>query len=240
MPTGTNNLSKLAADRGLAVQVTEPFTEFQGGPPGLNVPQSFSKVAFSLSPAQPLSEEIVMGEDGAYILGFHSRLPSFVPPFEEVQNRVMEDFRRARSTELAQAAGRELYQQLTNALPQGKAFAEVVSAANLNPVDLPPLSKNTTEIPQLPSSTFLSPLKDAAFSLAPGEVSPFTPTRNGGVIVRLQSKIPVSEEKLKSDLPEFTRSLQQQRQFESYSAWLRSELEQARISLPGDEQQAMN
>jgi hypothetical protein len=239
MPVNTNNLAGLSAAKGLVVKTTEPFSQSEE-PPGLTVPNTFAKAAFRLTPQEPFFEQPIVAEDGVYVIGLHKNVPAELPTLESIHARVEEDFRRNRVTELVQSAGTELYNLVTNNLAQGKPFHDPSVGTNATYLDLPPFSQQTSELPELPNRGDLSSLKNAAFALSPGKVSAFTPTREGGFIVQLQAKVPVSEAKVKAELPEFITRLRRSRQYEAFGEWFQKEMETARVSkdFPGEKRGA--
>jgi parvulin-like peptidyl-prolyl isomerase len=227
-------LTKLAAAKGVVAHVTEPFTEF-GKPAGLNVPDNFGRAAFRLTAEQPIHEEPLVGLDSVFIIALNNRIPSQVPPFAEVRAQVTEAFQKSTATDLARAAGDELHKTVTAALAQGKAFQAAVQEKNFKAIDLQPFSEKVPAVEGV-RSTDLPALKTTAFALAPGQVSSFVPTRTGGFLVHLQSKVPVAADKVKGALPEYLSELRQSRQREAFNDWLRKESEVAQIVLPGDQQ----
>ena len=66
----------------------------------------------------------------------------------------------------------------------------------------------------------LDRLQNVAARLATGKTSDFMATEDGGVIIHLRSRTPVSEEKLKEDLAGFVRNIRDQRQYAAYGQWL--------------------
>jgi hypothetical protein len=237
LPPQTNNLANLAAAKGMLSKVSDPFAMNQP-PPDLKVPESFVEAAFQLSPQAPIHEQPIVADDGVYIIGYHRRIPSEVTPLEVIRERATEDYKKSQAGELMKAAGNDLYRAMTNGLAQGKTFQKIAAEADVSLLDLPPFSKKTTALPEVPNRPDLSAIKTAAFAVAPGKVSTFTTTRDGGVIIYVQSKLPVADAQLQKELPDFVKDLRRSRQSESFSDWFRKELEVARISLPGDEQKA--
>jgi len=233
LPPQTNNLANLAAAEGLLSQITEPFGQNEE-PPNLKVPLTFSQAAFSLSPQEPVYEQPIVGEESVYLIGWNKRIPSSLPPLDSIRAKVEEDFRRNKVRELVSNAGNELYNSITNALAQGKAFSAAVAEANFTSIDLPPFSQKTTVLPELPYRNSLPSLKNSAFALSPGKLSSFTQASDGGFIVRLQAKVPVSDARVKEELPDFLADLRRSRQYEAFSEWLRKERELAQIILPTD------
>ncbi len=230
-----NSLDKAAEAKGLKVEVTEPFTQY-GMPPNLQVPPTFTQVAFSLTPEQPVAEQPIVGEKAVYIIALKGRLPSELPPLDNIRERVTEDYRRSQSGELASKAGEELYAKLTNAVAQGKSFQEAAREAGANYLDLPPISQKTPSVPELPSRDF-STVKDQAFSLGVGKISSYSPTPSGGVIVYLKAKVPVDQAKMQAEIPEYLKDLRQSHQYDAFREWFTKQMEMAKISLPGDREQ---
>ncbi|MBI4663811.1 MAG: peptidyl-prolyl cis-trans isomerase [Verrucomicrobia bacterium] len=237
LPLATNNLANFAAAEGILSSVTEPFAE-ENPPPNLKVPDTFGRAAFQLTPTQPIYEQPIVAQDGVYLIGYHNRIPSEIRPFETIREQVAEEFRKSEATKLLNAAGRDLESRLTMSLAQGKTFEAACGEANVPTIDLPPFSQKTSTLPQLLNRGDLSSIKNAAFALTPGKTSSFTPTRDGGFIVYLQAKIPVTDEKVKEGLAAFMENLRRSRLYEAYGEWLRKEIDLARISLPTDKRSA--
>jgi parvulin-like peptidyl-prolyl isomerase len=233
----TNSLASLAAQKGLVSEVTEPFSQFET-PKGLNVPSSFGQQAARLTPDEPFAEQPIVADDGVYIIALNRKVPSEVPPLDTVRDRVTQDYQNAQALELARAAGRDLHAAVTNALAQGKTFDAAVAEKNFSPTVLAPFSRKATTLVGVPNRSDSAQLVSVAFSTPPGKVSEFNPTRTGGFLVYVKNILPVSEDRVKSELPEFTKTLRQGRQYEAFSEWFRKQMDSTRISLPGDKQRA--
>ena len=233
----TNALQKLAAAKGLPSEVTEPFPRNEK-PANLNVPPAFAQAAAKLTPDMPYPEQPIRGEDAVYVIALEGRIRSEIPPLQSVLAEVTRDFRQSKAMELARAAGKQLLGAITNGMAQGQSFDAVAAQHNVTPVSLPPFSRKTTSLPTLPNSTEVPQLVRTAFSVAPGHVSDFVPTPNGGLLVYVKRIVPVSEEQVKVELPEFMTSLRQSRQYEAFSEWFRHQVESAHIILPGDKPRA--
>jgi peptidyl-prolyl cis-trans isomerase D len=238
LPAGQETFSQLADAEGHLVQVTAPFTRFDP-PAELKLPPQIAQAVFDLTPDQPFLEQPVVSEDGVYVAALHRRIPSEIQPLEQVEDRVVEDYRRQRAMELARSAGEELQTLISEQLSEGKSFEEAAAEAEIEILDLTPFSQNTPAIPELgPRTADFSAIKNIAFMLAPGEISEFTPTREGGFILHLRERLMVDDLTLEEELPEYLRSLRQRRQLEAFSNWFRREMELARIVLPEDRDQA--
>jgi hypothetical protein len=235
-PAQAGNLENLAAAKGMMVDVTEPFTRFEG-PQELEGGRAISDVAFNLSPENPFPEQPIVTEEAVYVIALNNIIPSEIPPLETVQERVTEDFRRQLAIELAQQTGRNLHDSLTSRMAETESFEAVVSEAEeATLVDLPPFSQQTTTLPDPTGLPNLSTLKNVAFSLTPGQVSTFTPTSDGGFILQVKARIPADPARVQEELPEYIENLRRTRQFDAFNAWLTREFEQSRITLAGSSQ----
>jgi hypothetical protein len=224
------DLETLAKASGMAVAVTIPFD--QGDPPKeLEVGSDFLKKAFSRTPEDPFAMDIV-GRDGVYIIAFNKRIPSEVPPLDSIREQVTQDYKLSQATSLARKAGLAFYQTLTNGIAQGKTFSAVCADAKLKPVELPPFSLSTRELPEAEDHIRLNQLKELAFRTSPGKVADFEDTQEGGLVLYVKARLPLDETKMRTELPAFVNYLRQRRQEEAFEAWLRKEVEKGMRDTP--------
>jgi hypothetical protein len=229
-PLPLAEFSKLAKSNSLEVAVSEPFGR-EETPKALDVGLDFARAAFSLSPAEAPYAQPIIGRDAIYVMAFEKRLPSEIPSFEQIKDKVTTDYKMVQAALQARKAGIEFSQSVSNGLAQGKSFDAIAAEAKAKVVQLPPLSLATREVPELEEIP-LDALKEIAFSTPPGKASPFRPMREGGIIVHIKSKLPLDEAKMKTELPQFTAYVRQARQREAFEFWFRKEIERARIDAP--------
>jgi hypothetical protein len=232
-PNPAETLENLASAKGLQALVTEPFTQFSG-PAGLNLPDQFVRLTFRLTPEEPIVPEPVSGEDGVYVISFKNRVPSETQPFEVVQASATENFRQREAQRMTREAGIALAAAITNGLAAGQEFDAIVVEAGHAPVDLPPFAKNERIIPGLPPQVDASPLASTAFDLAPGGVSSYQPSRDGGFIVYCEKFVPVPDDEVQRELAQFTEELRRRKAGEAFNDWYAREMRLAQLSVPGD------
>jgi SurA N-terminal domain len=220
-PVKPENLATLAAQKGLAVRTTAPFSA-NLGPEEFTAPATFTKSAFQLSADEPLAGPIV-GADGIYVIALANQLPSSIPSLEQISSRVTQDFKNHAAVELAQNAGRNLYYSLTTQAELGKTFAQVAVAAGHTPLVLPAFSLSTSAMPELDDRASLGQIKQAAFTTAPGHASNFVPTADGGFILFVQQMLPMDMAKKNSELAQFTAQVRRGRQSEAFNLWLQGQ-----------------
>jgi hypothetical protein len=225
-----DNLERLAAATGLQSAVTEPFSRSEG-PKDLKASGMITQVAFALTPEQPIASEPLVGEEAVFVIALKRKLPSEVQPFDSVREKVTEEYRRREAMQAAQKAGQAFYAALTNGLAQNRTFEAICAEAKVEPAKLPPFSASTRSLPDWDGRLDLNLVRDIASALAPGKTSEFVPmpTRGGGLVLRLISKQPVDEAKVRTELPAFVATLRETRQREAFSEWFRKELELAHV-----------
>ena len=234
-PLRAEDLEKQAKQKGLAVGITPPF-ETNQPPKELGVVQDFATKAFTRRPDDPFAGPIV-GSNAVYVIALDKKIPSGVPPLDQIRPQVVQDYRWSQALSLARRAGLDFYQSLTNGLAQGKSVSNVCATARVKPVDLPPFSISTRELPEAENHLSLNQLKQLAFTTPTGKVSNFQMTPEGGVIVYVKAKLPLDETTMKASLPAFTRAVRQNRESEVFNEWFRREAERGLRDTPLARQQ---
>jgi hypothetical protein len=236
-PPHAENLAAVAKEKGLAVRATAPFGS-QNGPDEFIAPDGFTKAAFSLTPDSPFAGPIASA-DAVYVMALTRQLPSEIPALEEIRNHVTQDYQFRSAIMLAQRAGTNYVRTLSEQETAGKSFASICTAAGLQPQTLPPFSLDTEKLPELGvHAADLTQLKQAAFATPAGQTSLFEETDDGGFIVHVQSRLPVDQSAMKSDLPQFTAGLRRERENEAFNAWLQTEANRELRDTPVYAQQA--
>ena len=219
-PAKPENLAAVAKQKGLPVHVTAPFAG-KFGPEEFTAPPDFTKAAFGLTPDEPFARPIA-GPDAVYVLAFAKRLPSEIPPLDQIRERVTQEYQWREATLLAQRTGTNFVHTLTG-MTADRGFASLCVAAGLEPQVLPAFSLSTPELPDLGERTDLNQLKRAMFTTPVGKTGDFEATRDGGFIVYVQSRLPVDQAKMNSDLPQYLAGFRRQRQNEAFSQWVNLE-----------------
>lgn len=224
------NFLSTAASNNLTVQYTEPFDE--SGPDNLRVPESFTKIAFSMTKAEPISMNPIVAEDGVYVIALRERFESTIPPLTVIKDKVIQDYKRSQAIDMAHTRGRIFYASLTNSLAMKKSFSEICLESKFTPISLPPFSRSTRALENMSLPVSLNEIKRYAFDLEPGEVSQFIPTREGGMIIYMRSKLPIDEQKMKKELPQYIASIQQSRIYEAADLWLQKQRQSMQMVIP--------
>jgi hypothetical protein len=219
-PARPENLATVAKQKGLSVHVTAPFGG-ELGPEEFTAPQGFTKAAFGLTPDEPFAGPIAR-PDAVYVLAFAKRLPSEIPPLDQIRERVMREYQWREALLLARRAGTNFVRTLTG-MTADSGFASLCIGAGLQPQVLPAFSLSTPELPELGGRTDLNQLKRAVFTTPVGKTGDFEATSDGGFIVYVQSRLPIDQAKMNSELPQYIAAFRRGRQNEAFSQWVNLE-----------------
>jgi len=222
---------KFAAAKGLPIKLSEPFDRVSGL---TNFPPEFRAKAMMLTTNIAVQLTPITGEDGVYVIALKKRIPTEMPPFEKVQEKVTMDYKLQQARDLARQAATNFYASVTNALQQKRPFSDVVAQNNVKLIVPPPFSRSTTSLTNLDEKLRLEQLQHLAFenNVKPGDVSGIIPTAEGSMVMHLKELKAVDDAKLRAELPEYLRRLQAYRQSEAFGQWLRKQEEQARVVIP--------
>ncbi|MEI9963223.1 MAG: hypothetical protein WDM76_19550 [Limisphaerales bacterium] len=179
----------------------------------------FTKTAFELTPEYPVSSAIP-GSTSLYVLALDKILPSEIPSFETIHERVARIINTSKPSGSRNAKGTNFVQKIASQMTGGRTFASLCIASGLKPEVLPPFSLSTDTLPELGERATLNQLKQAAFATPIGKTSAFQPTSDGGFIVFVQSQLPVDQATMTKNLPDFVASYRRARQNEAFNSWL--------------------
>ncbi len=219
-----------AKTNGLTIALTAPFDR-ETGPQEIEVGMDFATRAFALTPAEPIVGPI-RGQNGVYVIALEKKIPSEIPPLEQIRARVIEDYKTFQALNQARMEGAMFGASLTNELAQGKSFASICLNSKLKPVSLPPFSISTQDIPDIEGRVSMNQLKQLAFTTPIGQASGFQPTPEGGIILFVKSKLPVDVARMNAELPAFLNRARMNRENDAFQAWFRKEAEKGLHDIP--------
>jgi hypothetical protein len=167
-----------------------------------------------------------------YVIALDKKIPSEIPPLERIRAQVEADSKLTQAAMLARRAGVQFALSLTNGLAQGKTFAGICTDAKVKPTLIPPLSLSTRELPEGIEQVTLDQLKQIVFDTPVGKSSGFVPTREGGLVIYVQQRLPLDEAAMRAEMPAFMNSVRQARQNEALNFWYRKEAEKSLRDTP--------
>lgn len=214
-------LAKAAQHAGKPVKQSPPFDSQSGA---FFLPSTVAQKAFTLTADNPVCEPIPT-EDVVFLISLATNIPSYLPTFETVSNRVYFDYVQMTANQLAHTAGEALHAKLTNGLAQGEKFGALCTANNVRPVPLPAFSRSSRAVADLPPQVPAGLLQEAAFKVPSGKVSNFVPLNGGGFLVYIKEHLPLDEKKLSEELPRVLTQVRQTSQNEAFQSWFRKQAE---------------
>jgi hypothetical protein len=222
---------KFAAAKGVPLKVSEPFDRMTGL--DTNFPPEFRQRAMTLNTNIAVLLNPIVGEEAVYVIALKNRIPSELPSFEKVQEKVTADYKQQQAIEQARTAATNFYTVVTNALLQKKStFSEVAKQQNTILITPPAFSPSTTTLTNLDERLDLKMLQQFAFDMQVGDVTTIVPTRDGAVYIYLREKKPVEEARVQAELPEFLNRIRLYRHNEAFNQWFRKQAEQAKVMPP--------
>jgi len=225
------NIVTLARQFGLTSSLSRPFGENSQPDEFVNAPAVVSTAFTKISADSPFSD-LIGGEDGYYLIGLANQLPSSIPSFAEIHDRVEQDFRAQSALALATRAGTNFDITAGVQLAVGKSFAQAAVAEGQTPVILSPFSLSTADVPEAGNHADARELKQAAFGTTPGRISRFISTADGGFVLYLQKIEAVDTSKSSADLAAYTSQIRRARENEAFNLWVNSEASRELHSFP--------
>jgi len=234
-PNPAEPLENLAGTKGLNVQLTEPFSEFTG-PKDLNVPDQFSRMAFMLTPEEPLVQEPIAGDNAVYVFAFKRSIPSELEPLEAVRERVTADYTRNEAFRLMREAATQFLTTATNAVATGGQLEPLAQQSGLSVIDLPPILRESSRetVTNLPPAVDAGALRSATSDLKPGALSNFVPTGEGGFVAMLEKTVPPDDAEIKEELPKFLQDYRRRTSVQAFNNWFTKEMQNSRLAIAGE------
>ena len=208
---------EIAAARALARKTAGPIPVGRAWVPGGPEPAVLRAVA---GLAEGTVSEVIRTDTGVYLARVTQRIPSRVPPFEEVRAQVRQRLIEERAREAARADANVLHARLTQQTTAGLRFEEAALAYGALPAH--PAAFNRSE--PIDPIGHVPPVNEAAFATPLGHFSQVLETPAGFVIIRPETRIPADG----STFVEAKEALRQETLAEKQSARLEQWLQDLR------------
>lgn len=222
------SFAMVAAKLNVPLRSTPPFRQGERIA-GLEEISTLPQRVAALDAETPYTEPLD-GRDYVVIPMLQTKLPPETPSFESIRERVIQDYRLDRARASAREAGEKFYAAAVAGLASGKRFNDIASAENVLVAPLPAFSIASQTIPGLDPRLNLYSVKNIAFALKPNEVGRYTETSDGGFVLHLQQKVPVSDETLKTSLAAALTESRQQRNMAVFQTWFSAEFQKSGLA----------
>ena len=142
---------------------------------------------------------------------------------DEARPKIVTAIKAERASAALTAKAEEIRTKLNEALKGGRPFADAVKEVGQSAQDLPPFS--LAEMGR--NSPGLEEIAEVTTSLATGELSKFTPDKDGGFLVYLRGREPIDEAKFDAAKSSFSAQMQARKSMLYFHEWLRASRDSA-------------
>jgi peptidyl-prolyl cis-trans isomerase D len=205
-----DDLINMAKEQKLKVHTTDFFAT--NGPEGLLDSKKFASIAFSLS-LMEISDIIDLG-NGYYILQVIEKEPEKIPEFEDVKQRVTQDFIKDRQNKTAKADA----VQFLSDLKKGRLMHEESKKYNLSPVVSRFFKRNET-----PEDVGIEKeIIDASFKLSSDKMFPedVIPGSNGYYVIKFLERKTTDAEAFDDKKKNIKQALLEKKSYDTFTSWL--------------------
>lgn len=156
--------------------------------------------------------------NGMYVARLITRIPSKIPPFEEVQQTVRQRLAAEHSRGMAQERAAALHARLSQRMTQGWRFEEAVVAEPWMPSVSATLSRGSavdSAIGAVPE------INQAVFATTVGQLSQLIETQAGFTFVRPEAVLPLDLAALTAQKETFQQDVLTRKRSEQFEAWMK-------------------
>jgi peptidyl-prolyl cis-trans isomerase D len=212
----------------LPIQATNEFTTVNPDPK-LKADGKLGTATFQLTSEEPISEPIQVA-DGYYILHLTGVSPSRPLTLEEAKPKIVDSLKASGARQALTNKGAQASRELREGLKAGEPLGFAAEKVNVKPEKVPPfilmddldpneLAAKADEKKDKPAD--LIAIKNAAYSLQPGDVSEFFPWEDGGIIAILEKRDPPDEAKFGSKKKDLAERIERNKRETVFYEWLR-------------------
>jgi len=208
-------LEEVAAKVGAKVEETADFSRL-APPAELGGSPEAAMNAFKLTKDQP-NGDVISTDRGYYVIQLAAVTVPRPLTFEEAQERLTADLKNERSMEALNLKATEIRNKIDADIKAGKSFADAATAAGAKPEKFPAFSRMEPQMEPENSGEIMTVASD----LNVGQLSTATPTPKGSVIVYLESRLPIDEEKYKAEKARVADNMSSFQKNVLFSEWLK-------------------
>ena len=213
-----------AAKLGLTVKESAEFSQTDS-PAEFTAAGPVVDAAFKLTPEEPTSEVIGV-EKGYFVVHLGAVIPARPLTFEEAKAKLAETLKQERATEALNLKGAEIRNQIEAAMKGGKSFADAAVAAGAKAEPFPAFSRREPKFDQPDGQEVMI----GSIELAPGQMTAFMPTANGGVLVQVDSREPIDDAKFSMEKALTAQNLVRGRRESLFTEWIKARRKEAGIA----------
>ena len=192
--------------------------EFEAGaaPKELGEADAAAQATFKLTNEEPLSD-VVTTENGYYVLQLAGISPKKPMSFDEAKQQLTDEMTGERANEALNLKATEFRTKISEALKAGKSFADAAKEAGATPEPFPPFSPVEPKMDQPDAREVMV----RAAEMNEGELSDFTPTKTGGLLIFIDKRQPVDEAAFETKKTEIAGNISRMKKEAAFQQWLK-------------------
>ena len=200
------------------VQVKEsPDFEMAAPPKELGASEAVAEAAFKLQETDPHSDAI-KGDDNAYYVLQLAGITAATPmTLDESKKQLTEEIIHERATEAMNLKAADLRKKITEAKAAGKSFADAGKEAGATVEPFPTFSAAEPKA-DAPNA---QEIMGRASEMNEGELSEFTPTNDGGLLMHIDKRLPVDDSGFEKEKPMIANNLDRMKKEAAFQQWLK-------------------
>ena len=203
-----------------------PEFSADAAPAELDANPTVAQAAFKLTKEDPNSDAIGI-EKGYYVLQLSGVSPVRPLTFDEAKAKLAETLKQERAMEALNLQGMALRTKIDARIKAGKSFAEAAAAAGTKAEAFPEFSMREPKMDQPDGREVMMSTRD----LAPGELSAFLPSAEGGVLVHLDRRDPINPGEFEKEKASTAMNIARGRRDAVFGEWLKSRRKEAGIAV---------
>jgi peptidyl-prolyl cis-trans isomerase D len=188
-----DHFDRIAQEKGVKVQQTGFFEASKPDPLIMTAPEVVQQ-AQNLTKDQPLDE--VQAKDGFYVIRLLEIQPSRPLTLDEAKDQITASIRKSKVQAAILAKGQQIRTQIEDAIKGGATFSEAAQKAGVKIETAPAFALMGK--PDMQNPVFVA-LRMNQVELQPGQISGVLFENEDGLLVRLDSKDPIDENKYEED-----------------------------------------
>lgn len=220
---------EVAKKLGAEVKETPPFSMHEP-PEVVGKSAEVAQATFErLTLEQPNSDPIIDPENGYYIVQLTGITPSQPLTYEQAKPQLETRLKEDRAHEAMNLRAAEIRQKLDAESKAGKTFADAATAAGITIEKIPAFS--FAEPPPAGAAPDVRMIMSQSAELAENETSAPIPTQDGVVLVHVDKRFPVDEEKFAAQKTILAQNISRSKRDSVFEQWLKTQREAAGVGL---------
>lgn len=210
-------LEDAAAKAGVAVIETPEF-EADAPPKEIGESEEAAEAAFKLTTEEPNSD-VVTTKTAYYVLQLSGITPTKPMTLEDAKKQLTEEITDERAHEALNLKAADFRKKITEAIAAGKSFADAAKDVGAVPETFPAFSSAEPKMDQPDAREIMG----RASEMNEDDLSDFTPTPTGGLLIHLDKRQPVDEAGFEKEKPMIVSNLDRMKKEAAFQQWLKAQ-----------------